>query len=360
MRQMHLGPKSLAYDVPTTGQRRAWIWLRHRWFWYAMAVVITAISLLLRMALQPLIGQQAPFLLFFATVLAVAGYGGLAPGLLATVLGGAAAYIYFPESSTDTVITHSQLLLYLFEGVLLSLLGARLHRTLQQSTAIEQANLQLEQQILEISDEERRRIGHDLHDGLGQQLTGIALLGKVLRHQLESRGDEVAGTADQIAQLVNQSIGWTRDLARGLSPVGRDGDALDSAIEEAAANSGRILQINCSFSCQGTPVTISQQIATHLYRIVQEAMNNSVKHGKAKNIEVRLTFEPGQIRLMIIDDGIGFSAKTMAHPGLGLRIMQYRARMIGANIAVQRASEEGGTIVRCSLPIANPAHSMSK
>jgi signal transduction histidine kinase len=307
-------------------------------------------ALLLRWMLGPVLREQAPFLLLFAAVMAAAAYGGLGPGLLATALGGGAAYALFVADTPATAAIVPELLLYLIEGILLSVIGARLQGAANAAETAQRANLDLEQQILEISDDERRRIGHDLHDGLGQQLTGIALLSKVLQQRLSTGSAREAQTAEQIATLVNQSIAWTRDLARGLSPVALDSGGLSAAMEEATHASARILQVSCSFTREGPERPTDPHHSVHLYRIIQEAMSNSVKHGKARNVEVRLRFEPDSIVLTVIDDGCGISTKTLARPGLGLQIMRYRAKMIGASIRIERASEEGGTIVHCTLP----------
>jgi signal transduction histidine kinase len=314
------------------------------------AVAAVLLALLLRWLLEPILHGEAPFLLLFAAVMAAAAYGGLWPGLLATILGGGAATLLFGSPTSSSAHYGPELLLYIIEGVLLSIVGARLHRAASAADTAQRANLELEQQILEISDDERRRIGHDLHDGLGQQLTGIALLSKVLQQRLAGGSAREAQTAEQIASLVNQSIAWTRDLARGLAPVALDSGGLSAAMEEAAYNSARILQVNCTFFREGPERRMDPHHSVHLYRIIQEAMSNSVKHGKARNIEVRLRFDEHSITLTVIDDGCGISFKTLARPGLGLQIMRYRARMIGATIRIQRASADSGTIVHCILP----------
>lgn len=315
---------------------------------YSLAIAAVAVALVLRLAMEPLLDTEAPYLLMFTAVIAASAYGGLGPGLLATALVGIASYLLFlPEPNRVT----PAFLLFVIEGGLVSVLGARLHQAIRHAEITEMQNLNLEQRILEISDDERRSIGHDLHDGLGQQLTGIALLSKVLQQRLARSDPMEAKTADRIATLVNQSIAWTRDLARGLSPVTLKSGGFSAAMEEAAINSARVLGIDCTFSYEGEEVTVDGHTSLHLYRIIQEAMSNSAKHGKAKNVTVRLHVASGVVHLTLADDGIGISAKTLSHPGLGLQIMRHRARMIGADVRIASARPEGGAVVECIMPL---------
>ena len=192
---------------------------RYRWVRYSLAVVAVGGAMGVRWALGPIVESEAPFLLLFAAVMAAAAYGGMGPGLFATLLGGVAEYLLVTSQNTGEDVTRMQLTLFLLEGGLLSVLAGRMHQAIRQAAIAEMTNLELEQRILEISDDERRRIGHDLHDGLGQQLTGIALLSKALQQRLNPISPEDAQAADRIATLVSQTIGWTRDLARGLAPL---------------------------------------------------------------------------------------------------------------------------------------------
>ncbi len=317
-----------------------------------LAVVAVGAALAMRTALEPLITSNVPFLLLFAAVMAAAAYGGLGPGLLATVLGGIAGYGLFMSPAERNGTTRTELALFLLEGGLLSIMAARLHQAVSQAAAAEAANLVLEQRILEISDDERRRIGHDLHDGLGQQLTGIALLSKALQQRLSAVQPEDAQAVEQIASLVNQSIAWTRDLARGLAPMSLESADAAAAFEEAAVNSAHLLGVECSFHAEGELPRIEEHAALHLVRIIQEAITNSAKHGKAKHVRVMLSADEQKLSLDIRDDGIGMSAKTLAKPGLGLRIMNYRARMIGAKIEFGRSNPGGGALVRCIVPLS--------
>jgi PAS domain S-box-containing protein len=209
---------------------------------------------------------------------------------------------------------------------------------------------QLEKAILNISAREQRRIGQDLHDGLGQHLTGIAFMAKVHEARLaEKQVDETADAA-KIVKLVNEAIHKTRELARGLLPVVSDEHGLMSALQLWAAEVEDIFDISCRFQCS-TPVLIQDdEIATHLYHIAQEAVHNAIKHGHPQSIVIRLTTELGRGTLLVKDDGAGI-AETREHTqGMGLHIMNYRASMIGGTLDV-RPDQVKGTAVMCTFPM---------
>ncbi|MFA5866294.1 MAG: GAF domain-containing protein [Phycisphaerae bacterium] len=204
----------------------------------------------------------------------------------------------------------------------------------------------LEHEILEVSREERRRIGQDLHDGLGQNLTGLAFLAKVLEGKLEGKKLKEAKDAAQIGNLINQSINQTRALAHGLCPVEFKADGLMNALQEFTGNVQNLFKITCRFHCDPPILIQDNTMATHLYYIVQEAVNNAVKHGKASEIVIQMTNESGKIFLSVKDNGIGLPDKTETISGMGLRTMNYRARMIGGSFDALRAGD-GGTLIRC-------------
>ncbi|MFN7138177.1 MAG: ATP-binding protein [Limisphaerales bacterium] len=207
----------------------------------------------------------------------------------------------------------------------------------------------LEKQIAEVSDRERLRMGQDLHDGVCQQLVSTAFAASVLRQKLEEKGIQEAKSAEQIVDLLNDAITDARRLARGLYPVKLEVDGLTIALEELAENVEHMSEINCRFECD-QPVSISDPVvATNLFRIAQEAVNNAIKHSQAKNIIIELEAVEEEVTLSVRDDGVGFSGKKAENgSGMGLHIMNYRARLIGASLDV-RPSATGGTTVICSF-----------
>jgi two-component system CheB/CheR fusion protein len=207
----------------------------------------------------------------------------------------------------------------------------------------------LEREILEISEREQRRIGQDLHDGLCQHLAGIELMSQVLEQKLVRCSKAAAARAGDIARNVRDAIGHTRLLARGLSPVTLESEGLMSALQELALNTEKIFRVACRFDCDPPVLVSDYPAATHLFRLAQEAVSNAIKHGRAKRIFIRLKEERGRMILSIIDNGMGFPAQIPKSKGMGLRIMQSRAGMIGGTLVFGR-NASGGASVTVTAP----------
>ena len=205
-----------------------------------------------------------------------------------------------------------------------------------------------EKEILEITESEQRRIGQDLHDDLCQHLAGIQLMGDVLQRDLWAKAKPEAEQAGLIAGRIRDAIAHPRMLARGLSPVALDSNGLTAALQELAENSGKLFQIKCEFRFDSFVTVDDNAVATHLYRIAQEAVTNAVKHGRAKKVVIRLAESEDECSLTITDDGVGLPETSARDQGTGLRIMKYRAATIGASLEVRRAGEQG-TRVSCSF-----------
>jgi PAS domain S-box-containing protein len=203
----------------------------------------------------------------------------------------------------------------------------------------------LEREIIEATSREQQRIGQDLHDGLGQHLTGITFMTKVLERKLATKSLDEAKEAAEIGRHVMQALSQTRNLARGLFPLELERKDLIAALRELAANVESACNVRCSLSADENVSVRDNVLATHIFRIAQEAINNSVKHGKAKSIQVTLTPNGDRIELSVSDDGSGFSPEAKMD-GLGLRIMNYRARRIGGTLEVA-TTEQGGTRITC-------------
>lgn len=207
----------------------------------------------------------------------------------------------------------------------------------------------LEQEILRTSEHERRRIGQDLHDGLGQMLTGIGLMSRNLASKLESEEHELGSQAREITTLIQEADQHARELARGLVPVEFDSEGLVTALERLASHAEKLFRIKCTFQATGEPVFDDSTHVTHLYRIAQEAISNAVKHGNATHVEVRLTGAAPHSRLRIDDNGDGFSENWDQKSGLGVRTMQFRAGLIGAILDIT-GSSSGGATITCTIP----------
>jgi len=228
---------------------------------------------------------------------------------------------------------------------------------------------QLQEHVLESAAEEQRRIGLELHDGTGQELTGLSLVAGTLFNLVnavpvkESNGERVRQFDQasftrlyEIAKRLNEKIAEANrlvyQLSHGIMPVQIDSEALRSALDELAASIHAPPKISCSFDCPLPVMAANNTAATHLYRIAQEAVNNALKHSQAKEIRISLRQNDDQIALEVSDDGVGIDAAgsrvdiTRKDRGMGLRTMQYRAGMIAGTLQIQRR-ETGGTLVRC-------------
>ncbi|HWC61145.1 MAG TPA: PAS domain S-box protein [Verrucomicrobiae bacterium] len=208
---------------------------------------------------------------------------------------------------------------------------------------------QLEKEILEISDREQRRIGQDLHDGLCQHLAGIELMSQVLAQKLTTKSKAHAKQVSEIASHVRDAISHTRSLARGLSPVTIESEGLMSALHELATNTEKIFHVQCRCDFDEPVAIHDHALATHLFRIAQEAVSNAIKHGKAKLIVIKLRKTRGRVVLEIDDNGSGLRKNSTNHKGMGLRIMQSRASMIGGTMAIE-PNRDGGVSVICAIP----------
>lgn len=208
----------------------------------------------------------------------------------------------------------------------------------------------LEKQILATSEQERRRIGQDLHDGLGQMLTGIGLITQNLSRQLESKGLKEAQEVTEIMGLIKEADQQARTLARTLIPFELDNGGLKTALNRLGDNINLLFGLQCTVEEVGEVPVVEEHVTGHFYRIIQEAMNNAARHSKATQIKVSIAGNAQQIRVRIQDNGVGINEHSNNGSGMGLRIMKYRAEVIGASLEVRRGTENG-TVVTCTVPL---------
>jgi PAS domain S-box-containing protein len=208
--------------------------------------------------------------------------------------------------------------------------------------------VELEREVITSSERERTRIGHDLHDGLAQLLIGVKLMLETLTDRLAVGGSPHSDDARRAADLVTRAISQTSELAQGLSPI-RKGGRLSDALKHLAAQSKLLLGVQCSIGSVELPPALDEAAATHVYRIVQEAITNAVKHGKAAAVEVDFRRQKHQLVITIADNGSGIAEPANDGGGMGTHIMRYRARSIGGDLTIA-ARPEGGTIVTCVCP----------
>ncbi|MEX0770515.1 MAG: PAS domain S-box protein [Balneolaceae bacterium] len=210
---------------------------------------------------------------------------------------------------------------------------------------------ELERRVLHIGDEERRKIGQDLHDGLGQMLTGIRMVSENLARKLLANGVPGASEVQEIADMVQEADEYARTLSHGMAQVDLEKNGLGLALENLSNRVEKMFGIQCEYIENGNidDVTDKHSIALNLYRIVQESINNAVKHGDADKINCRLSNSSRHLSLVVEDNGKGFNPEIKNHQGMGIEIMKYRAGILGGILEITRTEEEK-TQVRCIIP----------
>ncbi|MEP6809918.1 MAG: sensor histidine kinase [Chthoniobacterales bacterium] len=212
------------------------------------------------------------------------------------------------------------------------------------------AQLRLEREVLEISESERRRMGHDVHDSLGQRLTAASLTTNALLGALKKGAPALIEHGEEIGRQLRDAIAETRALSHGLAPVALLADGLTGALGTLAENTGHLGSVRCIFESTGNVRVTDPEVAGHLYRIAQEAVNNALKHAAPSEIRLGLERQHRHLVLEIEDDGEGFNEATPAVDGIGLRVMRYRARLIDGLLEIGSAPA-GGTRIVCRVQL---------
>jgi signal transduction histidine kinase len=237
----------------------------------------------------------------------------------------------------------AMLFVVLFLGCFVLLPAMRqLRRTIELGEMAER--VRLNQSVLEASMRERERLGRDLHDGLGQILAGIGMMARALTQWLASLDLPEASAAARIEAFVADAIGYARDLARAVNPIRITDGGLASALRGLSEYARTAFDVRCTVETDERAATTDDDTATHLYRIAQEAVTNSVKHGKARNVAIALYTSGDRLILSVRDDGCGIVADAEERSGLGLGNMRDRARLLGGTLEIF-ANEGGGTTV---------------
>ena len=213
----------------------------------------------------------------------------------------------------------------------------------------------LEEKVLLISDRERRRIGHDLHDDLGQRLTGIALLGRAMQDRLHAQASAEASAITELLRHVDHSLIHVRELSRGLTSVPSRPEGLFEALSGLAAQIRSTSRISCRLKADHRALIQDQETANHLYRIAQEAVHNAVRHARPQRIMINMAQNKRGLTLAVADDGIGIRRSTGKGGGMGLDIMRHRANLIHGTLSIASRSKTG-TVVLCRIPRSRPAN----
>ena len=229
-------------------------------------------------------------------------------------------------------------------------IGGETHRLLVLEDVTQRR--ELEREIIDIANREQRRIGSDLHDGLGQELTGVALMLTGLVARLRREHSPATSDAEEIVTLVNGAIDSARALARGASPVSVERGGLPSALRALATRASDMYGVNVRFRGKVWPqLTLDAAACNHLYRIAQEAVNNAVKHGHAGQIVIDLQVTADDVTLSVRDNGHGMARDAQLSRGMGLKIMEYRASMLSGAMTLEPALGGGLRVIcRCRQP----------
>ncbi|HEY0256486.1 MAG TPA: PAS domain-containing sensor histidine kinase [Candidatus Methylacidiphilales bacterium] len=208
----------------------------------------------------------------------------------------------------------------------------------------------MERSIAMVSEKERQRIGLELHDVLAQQLAGLAFLSRAFEMKLATRLPEFAAQAAQLAQLASEAVLQVRNLSSGLYPAELERRGLVGALRELALSQSQLYRRPCSFKQTGTAPALDSAVSLNLFRIVQEAVTNSMKHSRASQVAIQFHATKKELFLTVSDDGIGVPTPAPDANGKGIRIMNYRAESIGAHLQIE-ATKPRGTTVTCIVPL---------
>jgi len=209
----------------------------------------------------------------------------------------------------------------------------------------------LEHELLDITEKERRRIGLDLHDDLGQKLSGLALMTKGLQLKLSKERSDSAVDAKKIHNLVQQAMNHAHDLAHDLATLDPKQSDLVAALSDLADHAKELFEISCQFKSKGHIPSLEPAVVSQLYKIAQEAVTNAIKHGKAKRVGISLSNGSENVVLKIENNGLPFPDLKSRSTGMGLRIMNYRASLIGGALEIKGGTGSNGTCVTCSVPV---------
>jgi signal transduction histidine kinase len=204
--------------------------------------------------------------------------------------------------------------------------------------------------LADATERERRRIGQDLHDGLGQHLVGTSIAASMLQQRLSVKGLPEAADAAVVASLLQSALTESRNLARGLFPVKLEEEGLAAALAELVAHAARSTGFPCTFDSDDFGAEPGHSLGSHLFRIAQEALNNAIKHGEPSHVALTLRCDENFLILQILNDGRPFLDESDRKGGMGLDIMRYRARIVGAELTIE-PTHPGGTSVICKVPL---------
>lgn len=208
----------------------------------------------------------------------------------------------------------------------------------------------VDERMESVSRLEREKLGRDLHDSLGQQLFGIAMFAGALRKSLADRHRRLAEQAQQIDQLARGVVQTARDMVKGLRPFDVKEEGLKAALRRMARETTQMLSVRCEFEDEDTPAVRDPEACTQLFWIAREATNNAIRHGHASRVTISMGLQDGRQQLTIRDDGAGLPADWESKIGVGLKVMRFRAAVMGGQVSIEPGAA-GGTVVSCVFPV---------
>ncbi len=328
------------------------------WWGYGFATVVAILAAIIRWHLNRLAGYDAPLMISVIAVVLAAGYGGLGPGLLATLLGLVGGFALFVAPWGDnslSLVETLRLALFLLAGIAISGITEALYRTTGRWRLAEKEK---EHRVLQ----ERNRMAREIHDTLAQGLTGIIIQLEVAQDNLLDDIEEAQRHIVRAHSLARESLAEARRSVQALRPQILEERDLPFALREYVGKMTEGSSVHVTFTVQGNPPPILrhlQDMESNLLRIGLEAVTNTLKHARAKEMQVTLTFEPEFVRLTVEDDGIGFSPDaTVGKSGFGLIAMRERTERIGGRFFV-KSQPNLGTSITVTVPLPDSSVAVS-
>ncbi len=321
---------------------------RNNWAWrYGVAVLSTGLTTGATILLHQYLSHGVMALLMASVMISV-WFGGLGPGLLASILSVLASqYFFFPPIYSLAVESGDDIAQIIVFSIVTVLITSLTHAQKKSLRDLVESKKRL-QEYAEAVWEQHRRFASELHDSLGQELTGLGFLSKSLSKETE--GTPAAAGANKIKEGVQRALEQIRGLAKGVMPVEHQADGLMVALQQLTQSVSSSFGVPCRLESSGPVLLDDHASASQLYRIAQEAVTNAMKHAHPRSVMVYLTRNGEGITLQVVDDGIGIpEASASSCRGSGLSIMKYRAAALGATLRMER-NPPGGTTVTCFLP----------
>lgn len=339
---------------------------------YGVAVLSVAVAFGLKLLVEPLIVQQTPFLFVFAAVMVGAWYGGLGPGLLATVLAALITdyfFLYPIGSFSGLSLESTPLVVFILEGALVSVLAARLSYSRQQSEQSarqaredqerlrrsEQKVRELVGKILVAQEEERRRVAYEAHDGFTQMAISAYQLLQNFADDYPQASRQASEELEEAIDRLERTIKEARRVIADLRPTALDDLGLTAALRQHVGTICADQGVEVSYEGELGEERLPPPLETTLFRIVQEALANACKHAETDRVHVALERAGGSVRLCVRDWGCGFrpvEERDGGEPGerVGLSSMRERAALLGGVLEI-RSEPGSGTLVKVEIPL---------